>query len=261
MGIVQLLSSFHRGRRRGLAIAVGVAVLAVAVALVLVSRGVPDPRAGATVRRPTGSPAPSSAGSTAVATLHHDVPRYPRPGAGSDGVAPGRWYGRPSMLPVIARKPGWVRVRLAQRPNGSTTWLRARDVSLGSTPYRLVVDLGDTYLRLYERGRLALSVPAGVGAPDDPTPAGHFFVAFDQAPPPGEPGYGPFIVVTSAHSEVISDWAGSGDAVVGIHGPLGEDGRIGTGGARISHGCIRLHDRSLRRLRQVPPGTPIDVVR
>ena len=52
----------------------------------------------------------------------------------------------------------------------------------------------------------------------------------------------------------------TGDAVIGIHGPLGEDSQIGTAGARISHGCIRLHDKDLLRLRQVPPGTPIDIV-
>jgi lipoprotein-anchoring transpeptidase ErfK/SrfK len=54
---------------------------------------------------------------------------------------------------------------------------------------------------------------------------------------------------------------GSGDAVIGIHGPLGDDSEIGTTGARVSHGCIRLHDRALMRLSKVPAGTPIDIVR
>ena len=53
---------------------------------------------------------------------------------------------------------------------------------------------------------------------------------------------------------------GLGDAVIGIHGPLGDDSEIGTTGARVSHGCIRLHDSDLVRLRQVPPGTPINIV-
>jgi lipoprotein-anchoring transpeptidase ErfK/SrfK len=84
-------------------------------------------------------------------------------------------------------------------------------------------------------------------------------VAFDEQPPQPNPGYGPFIMVTSAHSPEISDWEGSGDAVIGIHGPLG-DREIGTAGARISHGCIRVHDQALERLTEVPPGTPVDVV-
>jgi lipoprotein-anchoring transpeptidase ErfK/SrfK len=164
------------------------------------------------------------------------------------------------VLPVIATRPGWVRVRLARRPNGSSAWLPAGDVRLSSTPYLIVVDLGRTRLALYDRGRLVFSAPAGVGSLDDPTPTGEYFVAFDEQPPQPNPGYGPFIIVTSAHSPSISDWEGSGDAVIGIHGPLGEDSEIGATGARISHGCIRLHDQALERLNAVPPGTPIDIV-
>ena len=44
------------------------------------------------------------------------------------------------------------------------------------------------------------------------------------------------------------------------HGPLGSGQVIGTTGARISHGCIRLQEAALLRLRKVPPGTPIDIL-
>jgi len=67
-------------------------------------------------------------------------------------------------------------------------------------------------------------------------------------------------MVTSARSEAIGDWEGSGDAVIGIHGPLGGAALIGADGARISHGCIRLKDGALLRLRVIPAGTPIDIV-
>jgi L,D-transpeptidase catalytic domain len=93
-----------------------------------------------------------------------------------------------------------------------------------------------------------VEVRLGVGTPDDPTPAGEFFVAFDEPPPEPGVGYGPFVLVTSAHSPSIADWEGSGDAVIGIHGPLGMDAAIGTEGARISHGCVRLHLSALDRL-------------
>jgi lipoprotein-anchoring transpeptidase ErfK/SrfK len=175
-------------------------------------------------------------------------------------MVPGNWYDRPSVLPVVATQPGWVEVRLAQRPNGSTAWLPARDVTISSMPYRIVIDLADTHLSLYKHGRLVFSAPAGVGTPGDPTPTGEFFVAFDEQPPQSNVGYGPFVMVTSAHSETIRASEGSGDAVIGIHGPLGEDAEIGTTGARISHGCIRLHVQALNRLSKVPPGTPIDIV-
>jgi lipoprotein-anchoring transpeptidase ErfK/SrfK len=152
-----------------------------------------------------------------------------------------------------------VKVRLAQRPNGSTAWLPASDVILSTTPYRIVIDLATTHLMLYKDGRQVLSAPAGVGASDDPTPTGEYFVAFMESPPAA--GYGPFVLVTSAHSTSISDWSGSGDAVIGIHGPLGDDSEIGTSGARVSHGCIRLHLADQRKLAGVPAGTPIDIVR
>jgi lipoprotein-anchoring transpeptidase ErfK/SrfK len=195
-----------------------------------------------------------------VATVLRSAPGYASPGGNVSGIVPASWYGRPSVLPVVATRPGWVQVRLAQRPNGSTAWLPAGDVTLGRTPYRIVVDNTIARLALYERGRLVFSAPAGVGTTDDPTPTGEFFVAFDEQPPQPNPGYGPFIIVTSAHSLAISDWENSGDAIIGIHGPLGEDSEIGTAGARISHGCVRLHDEALERLTEVPPGTPIDVV-
>jgi lipoprotein-anchoring transpeptidase ErfK/SrfK len=214
----------------------------------------------------TASPGPSSPAvsvpaSTQLATVRVTSPRYSGPGQRGRGTVPASWEGRPSVLPVLGTAPGWVQVRLAQRPNGSTAWLPTSDVKLSSTPYVIVVNLATTRLSLYKRGRLVLSTPAGIGTRDDPTPPGGYFIAFSEAPPQPNPGYGPFIIVTSAHSAEIADWDGSGDAVIGIHGPLGEDGEIGTVGARISHGCIRLHDTALEKLSRLPAGTPVDIVR
>jgi lipoprotein-anchoring transpeptidase ErfK/SrfK len=251
---------------------VGVAVLATSIGLVLSSGGrtaeaksqppAPAPARQAARLRPAVRPAsrPAVPESTELARLRETAPRYAAPGRLGAGAVPARWYERPSVLPVIAAKPGWVEVRLAQRPDGSTAWLPASDVTLSTTPYEIVVDLATTKLSLYDDGRLVFSAPAGVGTTDDPTPTGHYFVAFDEPPPQPNPGYGPFIIVTSDHSRAIGDWEGSGDAVIGIHGPLGEDSEIGTSGAKISHGCIRLHDQALEDLTEVPPGTPIDVV-
>lgn len=214
------------------------------------------------------SPGPPSPGtpfsvpvSTELATLHNDLPRYDRPDQLGTGTVPASWEDRPSVLPVLATAPGWVQVRLAQRPNGSTAWVPVDEVKLSSTPYVIVIDLATTHLSLYKHGRLVFTAPAGVGTVSDPTPPGGYFIAFTEAPPQPNPGYGPFILVTSAHSPEIADWEGSGDAVIGIHGPLGADSEIGTIGARISHGCIRLHDAALEKLSKLPAGTPIDVVR
>jgi lipoprotein-anchoring transpeptidase ErfK/SrfK len=192
-----------------------------------------------------------------IAMVKHTIPRYPAPGTHPHGTVPARWYGAVSALPVISQRPGWYKVRLATRPDGSTAWVRSADVTITSTPYRVVIDLATKHIKLLRAGKVVMDAPAGIGTVQDPTPAGQFFLAFfEQAP---SPGYRPFIIVTSAHSTAIGDWDGSGDALIGIHGPLGSDDAIGSSGARLSHGCIRLHAPDLLRLRDVPAGTPLTI--
>jgi lipoprotein-anchoring transpeptidase ErfK/SrfK len=158
---------------------------------------------------------------------------------------------------VLAQQPGWVQLSLAQRPNGSVAWVPASEVTLAVDPYYIVVDLSTTHLRLYKDGQQVADMPVGIGVRSYPTPTGHYFVALFARSP--SPGYGQFVIGTSAHSTTITDWEGSGDAVVAIHGALGADAAIGTTGGAVSHGCIRLHNADLLRLREVPAGTPIDI--
>ena len=77
------------------------------------------------------------------------IPGYPAPGQPSDMTVPGTWWGYPSVLPVIASTPGWLEVRLAQRPNGSTTWVQQSQVVLGEHA-------------LFHRGRSVHHAPHGV---------------------------------------------------------------------------------------------------
>jgi lipoprotein-anchoring transpeptidase ErfK/SrfK len=199
-------------------------------------------------------------GSSFVADLHQSIAGYPAPNQPSNMIVPGSWYGYPSVLPVIATEPGWLEVRLAQRPNESTTWVQQSQVTLATTPYQIVVDLATMHLLVYKSGTEIMNFPAGIGAPDDPTPTGQFFLTM-KVPPP-DPGYGPFVLVTSNHSNTITDWEDSGDAIIAIHGPItsADDALIGTTGAAISHGCIRLHDVDLALLGGIPAGTPINIV-
>jgi lipoprotein-anchoring transpeptidase ErfK/SrfK len=197
---------------------------------------------------------------TLVATVHGAIPGSPEPNAQENTVVPATWYGYPSILPVIGSAPNWVEVRLAQRPNGSTTWVPRSDVTLSVTPYELVLSLSTEHLAVFEYGREILDFPAGVGAPDDPTVTGEYFITM-RVPPP-DAGYGPFVLVTSAHSDSIANWEGTGDAIIAIHGPITsyDDELIGTTGAAISHGCIRLHDADLAQLDDIPAGTPLDII-
>jgi len=196
--------------------------------------------------------------SSLVATLTETTPDFATPGGPQTGTVPATWYGAPSALPVLEQDNGYLEVRLAQRPNESTAWIASSAATLSSTPYKIVVDLATEHLMLYKRGRLLMSAPAGVGTVQDPTPTGNFFVVLFASPPSA--AWGPFIMVTSGHSNAISDYEESGDAIVAIHGPLGEDAAIGTTGASISHGCVRLHDADLAQLRTVPVGSPVQIV-
>jgi len=261
-------------RRSGVLVGSGVLALGVA-ALVLAAVGVFSGTAAApsvthhaaiaTTTTTTDPPAPAIPGDpvarTVVATTNGAIPGYASPQASApDMTVPGSWFGYPSILPVITTEPGWLYVRLAQRPNGSTIWVRQSDVTLSSTSYFMVVNLATMHLLVYDNGAQIFDFPAGIGAPDDPTPPGQYFMPM-QYPSPG-PGYGPFVLVTSDHSDTITDWENSGDAVIGIHGPIDsyDDSLIGTTGAAISHGCIRLHDADLAQLSMIPAGTPINII-
>lgn len=210
----------------------------------------------------TASPTPSGPvvpQTTVDAMLNGDAPGSPAPGAPANVTVPGEWYDYPSILPVVAQQSGWVEVRLAQRPNESTAWVPAGDVSLSNNPYWLYLNLTTMHLTVYQSGRPIYSFPAGIGTPDDPTVTGQYFITMHYPAP--DPGYGPFVLVTSAHSDSITDWAGTGDAIIAIHGPIDsyDDSLIGSTGAAISHGCIRLHDADLAQLAPVPAGTPLQV--
>jgi lipoprotein-anchoring transpeptidase ErfK/SrfK len=210
-----------------------------------------------TGRPPTRGPVAVASGWSLIATTKGTISRYRAAGGPPKGTIPATWHGGVSALPVINQEPGWLQVRLASRPNESTAWVRRHDAELTSTPYRIVINLARKHLQLVRSGQVVLDAAVGVGTPTNPTPTGEYFVAFFARPP--SVGYGSFVMVTSAHSNTITDWEQSGDALVAIHGPLGADAAIGTAGAAISHGCIRLHLGDQTQLRPVPAGTPISI--
>lgn len=220
-----------------------------------------DATAPASPSAPASAPPLTIPDSVVLADVKRTGPGYVSPGGAQTALVPSTTYGHPSVLPVIASRPGWLRVRLAGRPNGSTAWVPDSAVTQQSTPYLIVINVTTRRLALYDHGSEVFSAPAGIGTVKDPTPTGQFFVQFTEPPPSPDSGYGPFILVTSAHSDTISNWEGSGDALTGIHGPLGDDREIGTAGARISHGCVRLHLSALARLAHIPPGTPVDITK
>jgi lipoprotein-anchoring transpeptidase ErfK/SrfK len=263
----------RRRRRLVLGIAVLAALTIVVGVLAIVSRSLAPETANAspatttTVATTTTAPrattttvkSPEVPVSTTLAKPNGVIATYDGPGGQAIGEA-GLWYGYEMTMPVVEDRGEWIRIALPERPNGLTGWVKRSDVTLSTTPYRIIVRLSTTSVTLYEAGYEKLTVPAGVGVERTPTPRGTYFVAVVEAP--GPPGYGPLVLDLSAHSEAIQSWEGSGDAIVAIHGPISSssDAQIGDTGTRISNGCIRLHEADQLKFYGVPTGTPVEIV-
>jgi hypothetical protein len=194
------------------------------------------------VRSPTAAHAGPSVSSPVVAELSTSVPE-----------------GTPNLLSALRAQTGadrkvWVKVRLPVLPNGSVGWVHRR--SLG--PYQtvethLVVDRGLLRATLYRRGQVVFRAPVGVGKDAWPTPAGEYVVR-SELTRFASPFYGPIAFGTTARSAVLTDWPDGG--FVGIHG-TNEPWLLP---GRVSHGCIRLRNRDLRRLAAaMPVGTPLTI--
>jgi lipoprotein-anchoring transpeptidase ErfK/SrfK len=197
--------------------------------------------------------------STPLATPRGGILTYDAPDGAVIGDA-GFWYGYPMTMPIVEQRGEWLRIQLPERPNGSTAWVRGSDVTISTTPYRILIRLAHTDLTVYKDGVPLFTAPVGIGKASTPTPAGSFFVAVIEQP--GPHGYGPVVLNTSGHSEAIESWQGMGDAITAIHGPISaaSAAQIGTSGTRISNGCIRMHDADQRKLDIITVGTPVDIV-
>jgi hypothetical protein len=191
-----------------------------------------------------------------IATLNGPTPGYSSP----HSLTPSRQLTATSALPVVATAPGgWLRVRLVARPNGQTTWISTASCSLTRTSFHIVIDLARHRLLLFRLGRLAVDAPtvATNSATLASTVTGHFFVALFAQPP--DPSYAPFVIVTSAFANGLSDWEQDGQPVVAILGSASAGAAADPSSPPANGGIVVAAD-TLTRLRPVPTGTPLDIV-
>jgi hypothetical protein len=146
----------------------------------------------------------------------------------------------------------WVRLRLPQRPNNVTGWVRRSALGPFHLVHtRLVVNRSALRITLFKRGRRRFRARVGVGAPGTPTPSGHFWIR-EKFRVSGNTLYGPRAMGTAAYSDVLTDWPGGG--VIGIHG-TDQPGLIP---GRPSHGCVRVRNGDVKRLYALTAiGTPL----
>ncbi len=220
-----------------------------------------DPRQATPTPTPTPAPAPAAGdGTSLVATVLDDraeVEVFDDPGAAAARTRvenPGE-YGQAQVFLVLDRRPGWLRVVLPVRPNGSTGWVREGDVTLTRHRYRIDVSLSRHRIEVYDGDERIVDAPAGIGTTDTPTPGGTYYtwVLID----PSNSGYGAYAYGLNGFSDVL-DRFGGGDGRLGIHGTTDES----TVGRDVSHGCIRVTDAVITQLVEaigLPLGVPVTV--
>jgi lipoprotein-anchoring transpeptidase ErfK/SrfK len=163
--------------------------------------------------------------------------------------------GAPLTFLVVDAAPGWLRVQLPLRPNGSTGWVSEDEVSLSTTPYRLVVHRSRHQLEVVLRGARQATYPVGVGTSVTPTPGGTYFITELLRPPDPDGPYGPYAFGLSAFSDTLTSFAG-GPGQLGLHGTDAPQDV----GSDVSHGCLRVTNAVITALaRALPLGTPVDI--
>jgi lipoprotein-anchoring transpeptidase ErfK/SrfK len=201
---------------------------------------------------PTAPPAPSAG--TAAAANSAKVAIYAAPdGAVTETLTNPQPTGAPLVFLVAATKGSWLQVHLAQRPNGSTGWIKADAVTLSNLDYSLTVSTEQRTLELSKNGTMVKTFSVATGTGGTPTPHGSFYLTELLAPT--NSGYGPYAFGLSAFSDALTSFGG-GPGQIGLHG-TDDAASIGTA---ASHGCIRLSNPDITELAGLLPlGTPITI--
>ena len=232
-----------------------------------------DTRTAGSVTNPptTAAPAPPAGPSTTSVPVSvvgtaavPSVAVYDNPGQGEPTRSlahPAPPYSTPLTFLVVEQQPEWLKVLLPVRPNGSTGWIRASDVTLTTHHFRILVELGAHRLTVWKGNEVFAQEPIGVGTNDTPTPGGLYYtkelltpIDAQGRPLPDGP-YGPYAYGLSGFSDVLHNFAG-GEGVIGIHGTndpssLGRD---------VSYGCIRMSNEAITRLAtSLPIGVPVEI--
>jgi L,D-transpeptidase catalytic domain len=149
----------------------------------------------------------------------------------------------------------WYQVDLPIRPNGARGWVPAAGLHPYVVRWRLRIELGRRRLIAFEGGRERLRLTVAIGRSSTPTPTGSYYVFESLSMPDADGPYGPGALGLSSFSPVLTGWTRGGP--IAIHGT----DAARTVGQAVSNGCVRVRNEQMRRLlRDVPAGTPVDVV-
>jgi lipoprotein-anchoring transpeptidase ErfK/SrfK len=221
----------------------------------------------------TTAPPPNQSFIAAVKPTLTSISIYDAPNGKATSTMDNPWLYDPtvptSKVPQVflmkqQRKDGWVQVLLPVRPNGSTGWVKASDITLTPNTFSIDVALGAHTITVHNGANVIYTGPVAVGATDPPlpdvgkptpTPTGQYYLRVLLQNPDPTSVYGPFAYGLSSHSDALDTYAG-GDAEVGIHG----NNDASVLGKNATHGCIRMDNAAITMLaKQLPLGTPVDI--
>jgi lipoprotein-anchoring transpeptidase ErfK/SrfK len=185
-----------------------------------------------------------------------DVYKAPTASTPASRLANPNENGAPRVFLVTAKLPGWYQVLLPVKPNGSTGWVKASQVTAAVTNYRVEVLRSTHRVRVYDRNKLIMDEAAGIGTADTPTPGGRFYLMELLQPNDPNGPYGPYAFGLSGFSASLESFNGR-QPVIGIHG-TNEPQSLGID---VSHGCIRIRNEAISRLATtLPLGTPVEIL-
>ena len=207
---------------------------------------------------------PSSSTSSSSTTTTPKVPAIPRNGLNSAGVkktADGyeftnpTYYKNPLVVVVLENQGEYMKVLLTARPNHTTGWIKADDVTIAATEFRMELDLSTYHLKVFKGAEVFIETDVVIGKDATPTPLGRFFVTEKIKNSTDTGVYGAWILPTNGYSEVLDTFDG-GLPQVAFHG-TNQPELVGT---KASNGCVRIPNETVIKIAEaIPAGTPIDI--
>lgn len=165
------------------------------------------------------------------------------------------WEGLPLVFLVQQRQGDWLEVQLNTRPNQTTAWVRASDVSLRQVTHRIVVSLAARSMTVYDGQSPVMEAPVAIGDPTTPTPRGNYYIDGAVRTPDPSGVYGPYQLSVAAFSEVLMSF-GSGVGQIAMHGTNAPS----LVGSAVSNGCLRMRNADITKLANtVEIGTPVQI--
>lgn len=235
--------------------------------------------AGCTGSRPTLAPAPTKASSSTSASTIATSTTLVAPGSSlvaeaipaavgiydaADSASKPRTTlsnpnanGAPLVFLVKQHQGAWYQVYLPIRPNSSTGWVQANQVTVAPNPYRIIVSAQKHSLELLKDDKVVNTFTVGIGRDQYPTPGGVFYIKELLRPPDPNGAYGPYAYGLSGFTTVkeLANFEG-GEGTIGIHG-TDDPSSIGSS---VSHGCVRMRNSDITTLSKVLPlGTPVEI--